>query len=59
MTSLVMLLVFNGGMLIGFVLHTLLSGTSQEEATVVLEVPSSFREDLLVPIMASKNRYLH
>jgi hypothetical protein len=46
-------------MLVGFVLHTLLSGSSHEDTTIVLETPSSFREDLLVPIMASKNRYLH
>jgi hypothetical protein len=59
MTSLILLVVFNLGMLVGFVLHTLLSGASHEDATIVLETPSSFREDLLVPTMASKNRYLH
>jgi hypothetical protein len=59
MTSLILLVVFNVGMLMGFVLHTLLSDASHEDATIVLETPSSFREDLLVPIMASKNRYLH
>jgi hypothetical protein len=59
MTSLVMLLVLNAGMLIGFALHTLLSGSSHEDATVILEAPASFREDLLMPIMASKDRYLH
>ena len=59
MTSLVVLLVFNAGMLVGFVLHTLLAGSSHEDATVILESPPSFREDLLVPIMASKTRYLH
>jgi hypothetical protein len=59
MTSLVLLVVFNVGMLVGFVLHTLLSSASREDATIVLETPSSFREDLLVPIMTSKNRYLH
>jgi hypothetical protein len=59
MTPMLMLLIFNAGMLIGFVLHTLLGGASHEDATIVIEAPSSFREDLLVPIMASKNRYLH
>jgi len=59
MTSLLLLVVFNVGMLVGFVLHTLLSGSSHQDATIVLETPSSFREDLLVPIIASKSRYLH
>jgi len=58
MTALLLLLVFNAGMLVGFVLHTLLAGGSCDDATVILEAPS-FREDLLVPIMASKTRYLH
>ncbi|HVN28117.1 MAG TPA: hypothetical protein VMT64_06505 [Candidatus Binataceae bacterium] len=59
MTSIVLLLAFNAGMLVGFVLHTLLTGGSRQDATVLLEAPSSFREDLLVPMMASKTRYLH
>jgi hypothetical protein len=59
MTPLVLLMIFNAGILVGFVLHTLLAGSSHEDATVILESSSSFREDLLVPIMASKNRYLH
>jgi hypothetical protein len=62
MTPLVLLLVFNAGMLMGFVLHTLLDGAHPENAElerVYLETAPSFRDDLLVPIMSSKNRYLH
>ena len=57
-----MLLVFNAGMLMGFVLHTLLDGAHREDAAreqVLLEATPSFRDDLLVPLMPSGNRYLH
>jgi hypothetical protein len=57
-----MLLVLNAGMLMGFVLHTLLDGAHREEAArerVSFEATPSFRDDLLVPIMPSGNRYLH
>ncbi len=62
MTSLVLLLVLNAGMLVGFVLHTLLDGGYRDDASrepVTLETTASFRDDLLVPIIPSKNRYLH
>jgi hypothetical protein len=58
MTPLMLLLVFNAGMLAGFVLHTLLGNAPHEDATVILEAPS-FREDLLMPTVSSKTRYLH
>lgn len=62
MTPLVLLLVFNAGMLLGFILHTLLDGAHREDvarAQVLLETAPSFRDDLLLPIMSSKTRYLH
>lgn len=62
MTPLVLLLVFNAGTLMGFVLHTLLGGAHREDAAkerVFIKETPSFRDDLLVPIMPSKNRYLH
>ncbi len=62
MTPLVMLLVLNAGILMGFVLHTFLDGAHREDDArerVLLQTTSSFRDDLLVPIMPSKNRYLH
>jgi hypothetical protein len=63
MAPLVLLLVFNAGTLMGFVLHTFLEGAHREDATrerVVLEATSSsFRDDLLVPMMPSKIRYLN
>ena len=62
MTPLILLLLFNAGMLMGFVLHTLLDGAHREDAArerVLLEATPSFRDDLLVPLMPSGNRYLH
>jgi hypothetical protein len=62
MTPLMLLLVFNAGMLMGFILHTLLDRGHREDAArerVVLEASPSFRDDLLVPMMASRTRYLH
>jgi hypothetical protein len=62
MTPLVLLLVLNAGMLMGFVLHTFLDGAHRGEATrprMPFEPASAFRDDLLVPILPSKNRYLH
>jgi hypothetical protein len=62
MIPLVLLLVLNAGMLMGFVLHTFLDGAHHEDvarARVPFEPTSSFRDDLLVPILPSKNRYLH
>lgn len=62
MTPLVMLLVFNAGMLMGFVLHTMLDGAHREDTArerVLFEATPSFRDDLLLPIMSSRNRYLH
>jgi hypothetical protein len=60
MTPLVMLLLFNAGMLMGFFVHSLLSRGGREDlAPVFVETSSSFRDDLLLPILPSKNRYLH
>jgi hypothetical protein len=61
MTPLVLLLVLNAGMLMGFVLHTFLDGAHREDEARerVAFQPSSFRDDLLIPMMPSKNRYLH
>jgi hypothetical protein len=61
MTPLVLLLVLNAGMLMGFVLHTFLEGAHHEDEVRERAVfqPSSFRDDLLLPIMPSKSRYLH
>jgi hypothetical protein len=63
MAPLVLLLVFNAGTLMGFVLHTLLEGAHREDAArgrVALEATSSsFRDDLLLPMISSKNRYLN
>jgi hypothetical protein len=49
-------------MLLGFVLHTFLdSAHRQDEARerVLFEANSSFRDDLLMPILPAKNRYMH
>jgi hypothetical protein len=62
MTPLVLLLVFNAGTLMGFVLHSLLDGAHREDAAkerVLLETTPSFRDDLLMPIMQPKHRHLH
>jgi len=62
MTPLVLLLVLNAGMLMGFVLHTFLDGAHRADEArerVLFEPTSSFRDDLLIPMMSSKNRYLH
>ena len=62
MTPLVLLLVLNAGMLMGFVLHTFLEGGHREDearAHVMFESASPFRDDLLLPILPSKNRYMH
>ena len=62
MTPLVLLLVLNAGMLLGFALHTFLDGGCRDDAArdlVLVESTSAFREDLLIPIIPSKNRYLH
>jgi hypothetical protein len=57
----VLLLVLNAGMLMGFVMHTFLDGAHREDDARERNAfqPSSFREDLLIPIMPSKSRYLH
>jgi hypothetical protein len=62
MNLLLLLLVLNAGMLMGFILHTLLDGAHQEDASrarVMVEATPSFREDLLVPMMQTKHRYLN
>ena len=62
MTPLLMLVVLNVGMLMGFVLHTFLDGAHREDASreqAALVSASGFRDDLLIPIMPSKSRYLH
>jgi hypothetical protein len=62
MTPLVLLLVLNAGMLMGFVLHSLLDGAHREDASrerVLVEARPSFRDDLLMPIMPSGQRYLN
>jgi len=62
MTPFVLLMVLNAGMLIGFVLHAFLDRAHREDAIKAnrrLGSNSSFRDDLLVPILPSKNRYMH
>lgn len=62
MTPFILLLLFNAGMLMGFVLHSMLDGAKREVVTekVVQEpAPSSFRDDLLVPMVPRRNQYLH
>jgi hypothetical protein len=62
MTPLVLLLVLNAGMLMGFVMHTLLDGAHREDTArefASVEASPSFRDDLLMPILPSRNRYLH
>ena len=62
MTSLVLLLTLNAGMLLGFVLHSFLDGAHREDAAreqVALSSASSFRDDLLMPMLPAKNRYMH
>jgi hypothetical protein len=61
-TSILLLLVLNAGMLMGFVLHTFLDGAHREDGArerVVLETMPEFRDDLLMSILPSRNRYLH
>jgi hypothetical protein len=62
MTPLMMLLLFNAGMLMGFFLHCFLQGAHRDEPAmepVFLHAPSSFRDDLLLPVLPEKDRYLH
>jgi hypothetical protein len=62
MTPLVLLLVFNAGMLLGFILHTMLDGAHREDTMreqVLVQATVPFRDDLLMPIGSSKSRYLH
>jgi hypothetical protein len=62
MTPFILLLLFNAGMLIGFVLHSMLDGAKKEvtiERVVQEPTPSSFRDDLLVPMVPRRNQYLH
>jgi hypothetical protein len=62
MTPMVLLLVLNAGILVGFVLHTVLDGAHRDDEVrerVLFHATPSFRDDLLVPILSSKNRYLH
>ena len=62
MTPLVLLLVLNAGMLMGFVLHTMLDGAHREDESrerVLLESSPAFRDDLLLSILPAKGRYLH
>ena len=62
MTPLVLLLVLNAGMLMGFVLHTMLDRAHREDETrerVLLESSPAFRDDLLLPMLPVKGRYLH
>jgi hypothetical protein len=62
MAPLILLLVLNAGIAMGFVLHTLLDGAHREDDAreqVSLETAPLFRDDLLLPIMPSRSRYLH
>jgi len=60
MTPLMMLVLFNAGILMGFFLHSLLHRAGRDAiAPVFVETSSSFRDDLLLPILPAKNRYLH
>lgn len=62
MTPIVLLLVLNAGMLMGFVLHSLLDGAQLEDEAaerISLERNSSFRDDFLMSIVPPENRYLH
>jgi hypothetical protein len=49
-------------MLMGFVLHTFLDSAHREDLArerVSFQPASSFRDDLLLPVLPSRNRYLH
>ena len=60
MTPLVMLLLFNAGMLMGFFLHSLLArGYPHGSGPVFVEASPSFRDDLLLPMLPARNRCLH
>jgi hypothetical protein len=60
MGPLTMLLLFNAGILMGFFLHSLLHRDDRDAVgPVFLETSSSFRDDLLLPMLPAKNRYLH
>jgi len=59
MGPLMMLLLFNAGILMGFFLHSLLHRDDDAVGPVFLETSSSFRDDLLLPMLPAKNRYLH
>jgi hypothetical protein len=59
MGPLMMLLLFNAGILMGFFLHSLLHRDQDVVGPVFLETSSSFRDDLLLPMLPVKNRYLH
>ena len=60
MGPLMMLLLFNAGILMGFFLHSLLRRDDQDAVgPVFLEAGLSFRDDLLLPMLPVKNRYLH
>ena len=59
MTPLMMLVLFNGGMLMGFFLHSLVDRERDDLPPVFVKTSSSFRDDLLLPILPAKNRYLH
>jgi hypothetical protein len=52
-------LLFNAGMLTGFFLHSLLHSADHTMEPIFLQTSSSFRDDLLMPILPAKNRYLH
>jgi hypothetical protein len=55
-----MLALFNGGMLMGFFLHGLLNRAGRDDlAPVFVETSSSFRDDLLLPMIPARDRYLH
>jgi hypothetical protein len=62
MTPLMMLLLFNAGTLMGFFLHSFLQGAHRDDPEmqpVFVQAPPSFRDDLLLPVLPEKNRYLH
>ena len=60
--TLVLLFVLNMGVLMGFGLRSLLESDRREgdsTARLAFEPHRSFRDDLLMPIIPSGNRYLH
>jgi len=60
MTPLVMLLLFNAGMLMGFFLHSLLGrGYRPDLGPVFVQASQSFRDDLLLPMLPARERCLH